>query len=193
MKDEGCCGERTVIDDPREEPDRVIRRMLQELQPGQILRYPELRIAENGLARLNIFEMNPEKGIRPTIQVLDSPGPFKDLLVKGGKIHAGITTPVGSRSATLPLPEVHLQNIGSPDHGVTAAELSRQILESLLASAVTREVVRGVFRYLQRWWVVAVSRYVENELKQELFDKLVSLPFKFHAKSRSGERWSAGK
>ena len=47
--------------------------------------------------------------------------------------------------------------------------------------------VRGIFRYLQRWWVVAVSRYVENELKQELFDKLVSLPFSFHNKSRSGD------
>jgi ATP-binding cassette subfamily B multidrug efflux pump len=46
---------------------------------------------------------------------------------------------------------------------------------------------KGVFRYLQRWWIVAVSRYVENELKQELFDKLVSLSFAFHAKSRSGD------
>ena len=46
---------------------------------------------------------------------------------------------------------------------------------------------KGVFRYLQRWWIVAVSRYVEIELKQELFDKLVSLSFAFHAKSRSGD------
>ena len=46
---------------------------------------------------------------------------------------------------------------------------------------------KGVFRYLQRWWIVAVSRYVENELKQELFDKLVSLPLSFHSKSRSGD------
>jgi ATP-binding cassette subfamily B protein len=46
---------------------------------------------------------------------------------------------------------------------------------------------KGVFRYLQRWWIVAVSRYVENELKQELFDKLVSLPLAFHARSRSGD------
>ena len=46
---------------------------------------------------------------------------------------------------------------------------------------------KGVFRYLQRWWIVAVSRYVENRLKQDLFDKLVSLSFAFHAKSRSGD------
>jgi ATP-binding cassette subfamily B protein len=46
---------------------------------------------------------------------------------------------------------------------------------------------KGVFRYLQRWWIVAVSRYVENEMKQELFDKLVSLSFRFHSRSRSGD------
>ncbi len=47
--------------------------------------------------------------------------------------------------------------------------------------------VRGVFRFLQRWWIVCVSRYVENDLKQDLFDKLVSLPFSFHNKNRSGD------
>jgi ATP-binding cassette subfamily B protein len=48
-------------------------------------------------------------------------------------------------------------------------------------------LVHGVFRYLQRWWIVAVSRYVENGLKQDLFDKLVSLPLSFHAAGRSGD------
>ena len=69
--------------------DRVIRRMLQGIQPGQVLRYPEIRIAERDLARLNIFESAPEKGIRPTIQVLDSPGPFKDILVKVEETRTG--------------------------------------------------------------------------------------------------------
>lgn len=69
--------------------DRVIRRMLQGIQPGQVLRYPELRIAERDLARLNIFEMNPELGIRPTVQALDSPGPFQDILVKVQETRTG--------------------------------------------------------------------------------------------------------
>ena len=69
--------------------DRVIRRMLQGIQPGQILRYPELRIAERDLARLAIFEMNPEQGIRPIVQALDSPGPFKDILVKVQETRTG--------------------------------------------------------------------------------------------------------
>lgn len=48
-------------------------------------------------------------------------------------------------------------------------------------------LVRGVFRYLQRWWIVSVSRYVENGLKQDLFDKLVELPLSFHVQHRSGD------
>lgn len=69
--------------------DRVIRRMLQGLQPGQLLHYPELRDAERNLARLNIFEMNPELGVRPTVQDLPGPGPFKDILVKVQETRTG--------------------------------------------------------------------------------------------------------
>jgi ATP-binding cassette subfamily B protein len=64
---------------------------------------------------------------------------------------------------------------------------STEFLGGIVAIVLGLAFVRGIFRYLQRWWVVAVSRYVENELKQELFDKLVSLPFSFHVKSRSGD------
>lgn len=69
--------------------DRVIRRVI-GLYPGQTLRYPELRAAERDLARLNIFEMNPELGIRPTISVLeDTDSEYKDLLVTVKETHTG--------------------------------------------------------------------------------------------------------
>src|SRR5262249_52138710 len=60
----------------------VILRQLQ-VYPGQILSYPDLRLSERNLARLQIFENNPETGVRPTVTVLDpdSDNPFKDLLV----------------------------------------------------------------------------------------------------------------
>jgi ATP-binding cassette subfamily B protein len=48
-------------------------------------------------------------------------------------------------------------------------------------------VLHGLFRYWQRWLIVVVSRRFENGLKQELFDKLTSLPFGFHSRSRSGD------
>jgi len=48
-------------------------------------------------------------------------------------------------------------------------------------------VGHSVFRFFQRWLIVVVSRRFEVQLKQELFDKLTSLPFSFHNKSRSGD------
>ncbi|HEV3203573.1 MAG TPA: POTRA domain-containing protein, partial [Gemmataceae bacterium] len=59
--------------------DNVIRRQV-NLFPGQVLTYPDLRLAERNLARLNIFELKPEMGIRPTVSVLDDQdGEFKDV------------------------------------------------------------------------------------------------------------------
>ncbi len=64
-------------------PDAFIRDQL-NLVPGQILRYPELKIAERNLAKLGWFAFNDKKNIRPTVQVLDDGkgGPFTDILVK---------------------------------------------------------------------------------------------------------------
>lgn len=61
------------------------------LYPGQILTYPDLRVAERNLARLNIFENNPETGIRPTVTVLDPDGdnPVKDILVSVNETQTG--------------------------------------------------------------------------------------------------------
>ncbi len=71
--------------------DRVIRRVL-GIYPGQTLRYPELRIAERDLARLNIFDTNAELGVRPTVTVLDdplNPSEYKDVLVQVKEAHTG--------------------------------------------------------------------------------------------------------
>jgi outer membrane protein assembly complex protein YaeT len=61
------------------------------LFPGQLLSYPELRVAERNLARLNIFEMNPDSGVRPTVTVLDpdSDSEFKDVLVNVQETRTG--------------------------------------------------------------------------------------------------------
>ncbi len=44
-----------------------------------------------------------------------------------------------------------------------------------------------VMRFFQRWLIVVVSRQVEVDMKNELFNKLTSLPFAFHDRSRSGD------
>jgi outer membrane protein assembly factor BamA len=63
--------------------DNVIRRQLL-VYPGQILSTPEMRASERNLARLNIFKVQPEQGIVPTISIIDPDvaSEYKDLLVQ---------------------------------------------------------------------------------------------------------------
>jgi outer membrane protein assembly complex protein YaeT len=70
--------------------DNVILRQI-PLLPGQTLTYPDLRVAERNLARLDIFETNAQTGVRPTVSVLDpeSDTEFKDILVRVGEKPTG--------------------------------------------------------------------------------------------------------
>jgi outer membrane protein assembly complex protein YaeT len=72
--------------------DRVVRRLL-TFQPGQLLPYPELRASEENLKRSTLFEVNPQLGIRPTIDVLDDPNnpdsPYKDVVVNVNETYTG--------------------------------------------------------------------------------------------------------
>ena len=67
--------------------------------------------------------------------------------------------------------------------GASDAEFLRKVLLLLALFAL----LHSTFRFFQRWLIVVVSRRVEVGLKQELFDKLASLPFSFHTRSRSGD------
>jgi outer membrane protein insertion porin family len=89
--------------------DDVIRARV-NLQPGQILEYPELRRAEKNLRELGIFNVDPVKGIAPTVQVLDSPGNFKDILIKVEETKTGsLTIGVGFNTDSGSLLQVVLQ------------------------------------------------------------------------------------
>ena len=60
-------------------------------------------------------------------------------------------------------------------------------LERILLWIGLYALVQAVFSFLQRWWINATSRRVERELKQDLFDKLTSLSFGYHDRTRSGD------
>jgi outer membrane protein assembly complex protein YaeT len=70
--------------------ENVIRRQI-PLLPGQTLTYPDLKLAEKNLARLNIFKVDPATGIRPTVSVLDPDSDciYKDLLVNVQETETG--------------------------------------------------------------------------------------------------------
>jgi hypothetical protein len=52
-----------------------------------------------------------------------------DFLIRGGRIHIGLTTPLGAETATLPLPTIHLTDLGAGPDGITSTELAKRILD----------------------------------------------------------------
>ncbi len=64
-------------------PQTVILAQVQ-IYPGQVLTLPDLRAAERRLEKLNLFEVNPDKGIRPTVSPIDSAygSDYRDLVVR---------------------------------------------------------------------------------------------------------------
>lgn len=61
---------------------------------------------------------------------------IKDLVIENGKINLSVSSFMGGKSMTIPLPSLHLQNIGEQSNGVTAAQAMKQIMEPLLASVL---------------------------------------------------------
>ena len=59
----------------------------------------------------------------------------KDIVIEGGQITVALNE-LGGKGLTVPLPPIHLHNVGSETAGVTAQELVSQVLEPLLSSAV---------------------------------------------------------
>jgi uncharacterized protein involved in outer membrane biogenesis len=65
-------------------------------------------------------------------------GPGKKLevdnfLIKNAKVHVSVNAPViGQQSANVNIPEIHLTNMGTNADGITAAELSKQVLGAIV-------------------------------------------------------------
>jgi uncharacterized protein involved in outer membrane biogenesis len=57
-----------------------------------------------------------------------------DFLISGGKLHV-IVSSLSGKSATVPLPEIHLTNLGQSVEGITPAELSKAVFQALETAA----------------------------------------------------------
>ena len=53
-----------------------------------------------------------------------------DFLISGGKVHVNATL-LGGKSATVPLPEIHLTNLGQGPEGITPSELVSKVLKEV--------------------------------------------------------------
>jgi hypothetical protein len=57
-----------------------------------------------------------------------------DFLITGAKVHVSVTT-LGGKSVTVPLPEIHLTSLGQGPEGITAAELTKLVLQEIEKAA----------------------------------------------------------
>jgi hypothetical protein len=55
-----------------------------------------------------------------------------DFLITGAKVHV-ILTELGGKEMTLPLPEIHLTNLGKDGDGLTPTELTRAVFAAVIS------------------------------------------------------------
>ena len=73
-----------------------------------------------------------------TVQAASKPGKkleVDDFLISGAKVHVSLTG-MGGKEMTLPLPDIHLTNLGKGTDGITATELTRRVLDALTTATV---------------------------------------------------------
>lgn len=58
-----------------------------------------------------------------------------EFVITGGRIHVSVTTPVAEGAATIPLPDIHLQDLGKDSDGITYEELAEQVLQAIKEAA----------------------------------------------------------
>jgi hypothetical protein len=73
-----------------------------------------------------------------TAQAASNPGKkleVDDFLITGAKVHVSLTG-MGGKEMTLPLPDIHLTDLGKGADGITATELTRRVLDTLTTATV---------------------------------------------------------
>lgn len=57
-----------------------------------------------------------------------------EFIITGGKVHVSVTALNGG-NATIPLPDIHLPPLGTGPEGITAAEVTKKVLEAIEQNA----------------------------------------------------------
>ena len=107
---------------------------------------PEITL-EGGLTRNNLTKimdnvnaLAPKSGSESShdSNAGNKPAPkieVDDLLITGAKVHVSLTGLFG-KTMSLPLPEIHLTDLGKNSNGITMAELIRVILKAVIKDTV---------------------------------------------------------
>jgi uncharacterized protein involved in outer membrane biogenesis len=58
-----------------------------------------------------------------------------DFLITGAKVHVSLTG-MGGKEMTLPLPDIHLTDLGKDSNGITATDLTRRVLGAITSATL---------------------------------------------------------
>jgi ATP-binding cassette subfamily B multidrug efflux pump len=99
---------------------------------------------------------------------------------------AGVLCVVATTALALARPLV----VGSGVDNLTSDLVSRQSLVFFAVLIVGLTAMEGVFRFLQRWLMIGVSRRIEYDLRSDVFAHLMRLPLGFYQKNFTGDLMS---
>jgi len=113
-------------------------------------------------------------GAKTTDNATSRPGKkfrVKDIHIQGARVHLAAL----GKEVTVPLADIRLQNIGTDGSGVTAAELTRDILKPLLASVTkaAAEAATGVTQNIKELGKGSLTNQLDKAAGglKELFKK----------------------
>jgi len=84
------------------------------------------------LANVNEATGDTKSPAKPTSTEPGKKLEVDDFLITGAKLHLGIT---GLGSTSVPVPPIHLTGLGTGDAGITAAELTKQVIAAIEQAA----------------------------------------------------------
>lgn len=70
--------------------------------------------------------------------------------------------------------------------GLNEAEIKSELLEAILY-IIGAAIIAGIFTFLMRQTIINVSRYIEYDLKNEIYAKYQQLSLNFYKKNRTGD------
>ena len=106
------------------------------------------------------------------------------------KLLMGIIITIIARVFTLVLPKYANKSISVVEkfmNGEIAETVAREQLLEFILIIVGAALLSGFFTFLMRQTIINVSRYIEYDLKNEVFDHYQSLSLNFYKKNRTGD------
>jgi ATP-binding cassette subfamily B multidrug efflux pump len=99
-----------------------------------------------------------------------------------GGLFWGALCVASANAVSLAQPQVLRFAVDDLYHGVTAAKLGRYAVTIFVIA-----VLAGVFKYAMRQLIIAISRRIEFDLRNQLFEHLETLPVAWFQSRRTGE------